>query len=103
MAGVRPRRWPRRWPRMIGSVAGSSGWPPESETPGMQRRVLNGIAAVFVVAVVVAIAVSAVGAFTGGGTRATGPVETGVVRVSIKGLAFSRGTRTVAVGTTVVW
>lgn len=71
---------------------------------GMQRRIMNGIAIGFVAVVVVALGVSAVGAFTGGGTStAKGPVETGTVTISIKGLAFAKGTRTVAVGSTVVW
>jgi len=70
----------------------------------MQRRILNGIAVVFVVAVVIVLGVSAVGAFTGGdGSTATGPVETGTITIAMKGLAFSKGTRTVAVGSTVVW
>ena len=70
----------------------------------MQQRVMNGIALVFVLVVVVALGVSAVGAFTGGGgTTATGPVETGTASISVKGLAFAKGTRTVAVGATVTW
>ena len=71
---------------------------------GMQRRIMNGIAIGFAVIVVVALGVSAVGAFTGDdGATATGPVETGRITIDIKGLAFAKGTRTVAVGTTVVW
>jgi plastocyanin len=70
----------------------------------MERRVLNGIAVVFLAVVAIAIAVSAAGAFGGGsGSSAPGRVETGVVPISIKGLAFVDGTRTVAVGTTVTW
>ena len=71
---------------------------------GMSRRIMNGIAIGFVVVVVGALGVSAVGAFTGGdGSTATGPVETGPITISVKGLAFANGTRTVAVGTTVTW
>jgi plastocyanin len=71
---------------------------------GVRRRLVNGLALVFVAVVVAALAVSAVGAFTGdGAATAQGPVETGTVTVDVKGLAFAKGTRTVAVGTTVVW
>jgi plastocyanin len=65
---------------------------------------MNGLALGFVILVVAALGVSAVGAFTGGGSsEAGGPVETGTVTISVKGLAFAKGTRTVAVGSTVVW
>ena len=47
---------------------------------------------------------AAVGGFDGGDPAATGRrVDTGVVGISIKGLAFTKGTRTVAVGTSVTW
>jgi plastocyanin len=72
----------------------------------VQTKVFNGIAAAFVVAVVLALGAHAWASFTGpDGTTATARsgVERGTITVQIKGLAFPDGTRTVAVGTKVVW
>jgi plastocyanin len=71
----------------------------------MQTKLMNGVAAIFAVGVLVAIAYSAYGAFTGGSSAGigSGKVESGSVTVATKGLAFRDGTRTVATGTTVSW
>ena len=72
----------------------------------MQNKVFNGIACAFVAIVVVALGVSAYGAFTGSDTSSTSAsssLEHGTITVQMKGLAFPDGIRTVAVGTKVVW
>jgi plastocyanin len=70
----------------------------------VQPRVRNGLALAAGAVLVAALAVTAVGAVTGADrSEAARRVETGTITVPIKGLAFTRGRRTVAVGTTVVW
>ena len=67
-------------------------------------KLMNGIAAVFAVAVLVTIAVSASGAFSGAtGSAGSARVESGPVTIGIRDLAFRNGTRTVVAGTTVTW
>ncbi len=73
---------------------------------GGVQRFSNLVASVFVIVVVVALGVHAYGSFTGSGSKAAasaGAIEKGTIQARIKGLAFPDGTRTVAVGTTIVW
>ena len=70
------------------------------------QRISNVISSVFVLVVVAALGIHAYGSFTGTSATAapkSGAIEKGTIQAHIKGLAFPDGTRTVAVGTTVVW
>ena len=69
----------------------------------MQRKIFNGVAALGVVALVVALGISAFGAFRGSAAAGSQQVESGAISVPIKGLAFQNGSRAVTVGTTVTW
>lgn len=51
----------------------------------------------------VAVGVAARGAFSDDAHRSERRIDVGVVGISIKGMAFTKGTRTVAVGTSVTW
>jgi plastocyanin len=70
----------------------------------MQTRIMNGVAALFAVAIFVAIVASAAGAFSrSASVTGGGPAESGAVSIAIKDLAFVQGVRTVTSGTTVTW
>ena len=69
----------------------------------MQRKIFNGVAALSVITLLVALGVSAFGAFRGSAASGSQRVESGAIAVPIKGLAFQNGSRTVTVGTTVRW
>ena len=72
-------------------------------TRDVRRKILSPLALAVLLLGVVAVGVArGVGSRTTG-TRAPRRVDTGVVGISIKGMAFTKGTRTVAVGTSVTW
>jgi plastocyanin len=81
-----------------------SGWRVGAEPRDVQQKVAPRIALGIAVAVVSVVAAVALGAFSSGGvTRTPRRAETTRVAISIRGLAFERGSRTMTVGTTVTW
>jgi plastocyanin len=70
----------------------------------VHRKVVNAIALALLLVGMAAVGIAALGGFSGGDRAAARRrVDTGVVGISIEGLAFTKGTRTVAVGTSVTW
>jgi len=69
----------------------------------VRRKVLSPLAIEVVLLGVVAVGVAARGGFSDDEHPRARRVDTGVVGISIKGMAFTKGTRTVAVGTSVTW
>ncbi len=68
----------------------------ESRTCTGSSSLFNGLAALGALAVAVAIAISAYGAFRGNrATAGPGTVESGAITIRMKGLAFPDGTRTI--------
>lgn len=70
----------------------------------MQRKLLNGLAALGVLAAAITLGISAYGAFRGDAANAgSSKVESGAITIQMKGLAFPNGVRTITPGTKVTW
>ena len=74
---------------------------------GVLTRIYNAIAIVFVLLVLTGLVYEASQGFWGtnntASVKASTGIEHGTIQVAARGLAFPDGTRTVAVGTSVVW
>ncbi len=89
----------------MGRIDAGSSVPPSGTEPwDVQRKVVNVIALALLLVGVAVAGVAALRGFSDEGHAAPRRrVDTGVVGISIEGLAFTKGTRTVAVGTSVTW